>query len=113
MATYKLEGRTFSKIKFTSIFETDNLVKYGVENKILNEAFDLEIWEMISDLNHGMTLLLQLENGIVRHGISLYEKLYTGTTEAPRKEVTLALPLLKKNTDVVVTRKHKLVRRAA
>lgn len=113
MAKYKLEGRTFNKIKFTSIFETDNLVKYGTDNKILNEAFDLEIWETPSNKNQSITLLLQLTNGVVRHGIALYEKLHTATTEAPRKEVTIALPLLKKNTDVTIINKHKLVRRAA
>jgi hypothetical protein len=113
MATYKLEGRTFTKIKFTSLFETNNLVNYGVDNKILNEAFDLEIWEILSDKNEGMCLLLQLENGVVRHGRELYEKLYQGVTEVPRKEAALALPLLSKNKDTVVLKKHKLVRRAA
>lgn len=37
MGTYKLEGRTFGNIKFTSIFETDDLVAYGIEHKILKD----------------------------------------------------------------------------
>ncbi len=114
MDTYKLEGRTFGNIKFTSIFETDDLVTYGIQHKILNNAFELEIWKLIKTPVESSELMLQLENGILRHGLELYEKIYNEKAEpVTRKEAVLALPMLTNNKDNVVTRKHKLVRKAA
>jgi len=114
MDKYKLEGRTFGNIKFTSIFETDDLASYGIQNKILNNAFELEIWKLIKTPVECSELMLALEKGVIRHGLALYEKIYSGVPEpVTRKETVLALPLLTDNKDKVVTQKHKLVRKAA
>lgn len=119
MATYRLIGSTFAKVKFYSIFETNDLVKYGIENKVLSQAFNLEIWEMLPQ--QGTCLLLQIEDGAVKHGRELYEKLYgkkiaditIDTITAQRQKAMLALPLLNDSADRTVVKKHKLVRRTA
>lgn len=115
MAKYKLEGKTFGNVKFTSIFETDDLVKYGIENKILINAFDIEIWKLIEKPVECSELMLMLDSGVLRHGLKLYESIYSGVVHEPttRKETVLALPLLLDGKDKVVVQKHKLVRRVA
>lgn len=113
MDKYKLEGRTFDGIKFKSLFETDNLVNYGIENKILNNAFEIEIWKLIQKPVECSELMLLLEKGEIRHGRDLYENIYNSIEAPTRKEAVLALPLLASEKDKIVVQKHKLVRRAA
>lgn len=118
MSTYRLAGKDVNGIRYHSLFETNDLVKYAKDNKLIQNAYSIEIWEMLPE--QGTCLIFQMENGNSRHGREFYEQV-TGTTVldllkpdySKRAKAVLALPMLTKNTDTVVKRKHKVIKRAA
>jgi len=107
MSTYRLAGKDINGIRYHSLFETNDLVKYVKDNKVILNAYDVEIWEMLPE--QGTCLVFQMTNGNVTHGRHLAE----APTTTTKQEAILALPWIAENTDNVVIRKHKVIKRAA
>lgn len=126
MSTYRLAGKDINGIRYHSLFETNDLVKYVKDNKVILNAYDVEIWEMLPE--QGTCLVFQMTNGNVTHGRELHVQatgikvlgynapditLAKPLTETTKEEAILALPWIAENTDNVVIRKHKVIKRAA